>query len=166
MPSSTTGRPANLTYGTDSYSLDGNDDGIMYGNSSVNYGTIFDGSSNTMMVGERCSSLAPSTWIGNFPTYHGIICSNPTNALVDCSFANLLNLGHTGPDMVNGIASWVDAPNYPASHVDSYRSNHSGGCNFLFGDGSTRFILRSINSRLYSAISTTSGSESVGFDQF
>ena len=35
-------------------------------------------------------------------------------------------------------------PNHPEAHVEDYWSRHPGGVNFLFGDGSVKFIKNAI----------------------
>ena len=49
-------------------------------------------------------------------------------------------------------------------HVaNNFRSDHPGGCNFLFADGSVHFIDESIDMATYQILSTVMGSESVDF---
>jgi len=49
-------------------------------------------------------------------------------------------------------------------HLDDFRSEHPGGVNFAFGDGSVHFIADDIDINVYQAISTiASGDESVGY---
>jgi prepilin-type N-terminal cleavage/methylation domain-containing protein/prepilin-type processing-associated H-X9-DG protein len=135
--------------------------GIFYRNSRIGLRDITDGSSTTLMVGERSQNVANATWVGMIP--FGRACNNPSWPVQDCEASNVLILGHTGP---SPDETWIDVPNYKKAGADDFHSLHPGGCNFLFGDGSIRFIKETINPQVFSYLSTRAGGEIVSSDQF
>ncbi len=135
--------------------------GVFYRNSAVGLRDLRDGSGTTLLVGERSRNLADATWVGVVASAQ--ICTSPTWKIPNCEPSSVMVLGHTGP--APGQA-WVDVPNYKGAGADDFWSLHSGGCNFLFGDGSVRFLKETVNPQIFSALSTRSGGEIVSADQF
>jgi prepilin-type N-terminal cleavage/methylation domain-containing protein/prepilin-type processing-associated H-X9-DG protein len=139
-----------------------NNNGVFYRNSRVAMQDILDGSSLTLMVGERSRNLADATWVGVIPGAQ--VCTKPTWKSPDCEPTSVMVLGHTGPSP--GGQQWVDVPNFKGAGADDFWSLHPGGCNFLFCDGSVRFLKESINPRIFSQMSTRAGGEVIGGDSF
>ena len=48
--------------------------------------------------------------------------------------------------------------------LQSFRSDHPGGCHFLFGDGSVRFLTNGIQLDVYQALGTRAGGEVIASD--
>ena len=48
------------------------------------------------------------------------------------------------------------------SPLYAFRSTHSGGCNFVFGDGSVKFLRQSIDMATYRALGSRNGGEVIG----
>jgi prepilin-type N-terminal cleavage/methylation domain-containing protein/prepilin-type processing-associated H-X9-DG protein len=117
------------------------------------FAEITDGLSNTFFVGERCTTMSLSTWAGV-----------PLNAQVpsvrspgDFSGGSALVLGHCGPHLPNDSI---------VTDADAMSSAHTGGVQFLFGDGSVRMIYNSITQQSYDALATRAGGETVGSDAY
>jgi prepilin-type processing-associated H-X9-DG protein len=107
--------------------------GIFYRNSRTRLTDITDGTSNTLMVGDRSWGNAQGIWAGAIP---GGVCSRgrynpcPGNAASSYPSATLVlahsHLNNTNTDTDGGL--------------DDFSSKHIGGSNFVFADGSVRFI--------------------------
>ncbi len=138
----------------------GQNNGVFYRNSRIGLRDITDGSSATLLGGERSQNVANGTWVGMIP--FGQACNNPRWPVQDCEASNVLVLGHTGP---SPDEMWIDTPNYAKAGADDFHSLHPGGCNFLFADGSIRFIKQTINPQVFSYLSTRAGGEVISADQ-
>jgi prepilin-type N-terminal cleavage/methylation domain-containing protein/prepilin-type processing-associated H-X9-DG protein len=142
--------------------------GVFYRNSSIRVSMIKDGTSNTLMIGERSRNVAESSWVGS-PTGTGV-CTNPNWPVGDCEPASSLVLGQTGPSPLDteiaGHQNAVFVPNSKIGGTDNYASMHPGGCMFAFCDGSVRFIKDTVNEKVFASLATRKGGEIVGNDQF
>lgn len=118
-----------------------------YDNSNVKFRDIIDGTSNTIIVGER-SGKAPyngSMWIG----WHNL------DGPVTGSHQFMLRI------RINRVA---DDTYYSINGGSPYTANslHPGGAQFLRGDGSAVFLTETINLKTYAALGTRDGGEVVG----
>jgi prepilin-type N-terminal cleavage/methylation domain-containing protein/prepilin-type processing-associated H-X9-DG protein len=76
---------------------------------------------------------------------------------------------HVAPPNWQGMdcGNWSAIPDTPGEHaIVSARSEHPGGVNALFGDGSVRFVKNTVDVRTWRALGTRSGGEVVSADQF
>jgi prepilin-type N-terminal cleavage/methylation domain-containing protein/prepilin-type processing-associated H-X9-DG protein len=129
--------------------------GTFLRNSGYRLTDVTDGTSNTLFVTERCSRRSPmTTWVGAVTG-----CVNPPlNPALEEEGPPTLVLTQTGE------ADDGRTPNNPFDHVEDATSNHSGGVNALFGDGSVRFVVNTIRPAVWAALGTRAGGEPVSSD--
>jgi len=130
-------------------------EGIFYRGSSTKIGDITDGTSNTMMVGERCFRWCQATWVGSV-TNASMVPPPGSPAMAGEWNGSGFILGHT----FEGIGG----PGSPGTEVNGFASQHTGGANFLFADGHVQFLQTNMNHKIYMALSTRAGGETVGGD--
>ncbi len=129
--------------------------GVLFRNSRMRVGSITDGTSSTLMVGERAHLQSPqTTWVGAITGS----ANPPTVAGYDFEGPPTLCLTNTGE------AADMRVPGNPFQHVEDTNSNHTRGVNFLFCDGSVRQIRNSINPFAWEALGTRSGGEVISDD--
>lgn len=131
--------------------------GVFYRNSRVGVVDIDDGTSNTLMIGERSRNVAEATWVGMIPSY--LSCNTPGWPVQECAETSVLVLGHTGPSPDEPV---IHTPNAPNAGVDAFSSFHPGGSHFAFCDGSARFLRQTINPQVFSHLATRDGGELIG----
>jgi len=125
---------------------------------AVTMASVSDGLSNTVAVGEVSitENIGPAnTGDGGFPVWAGGNnnggCNNMRNG---CNALRLMGRGTAGDFPLNPkLSGGVWTPGSSLSNA-CFGSNHSGGANFLFGDGSVRFVSDTIDITVYTAIGT------------
>ncbi len=134
-------------------------DGVFYINSKVSIPAISDGSSNTLLFGERYHKDPAYT---NISTVGGWAWAN-LNAPQDYLFSAVVPVNFQLP-----AGTKTGSPNFPEDdRLCAYGSGHSGGANFTFGDGSVRYLTLTSTADLplLRALSTRIGGEVVSLDR-
>ena len=134
-------------------------DGVFFRNSRIRIKDITDGTSNTVFAGEQTPFHSNSTWVGIVPGSQ--TCPNYANfsAAVPCDGAAPQINVHSGPGAPDEGLIIIHAPNDPIGFVDEMFSEHPGGANVLYGDGSVQFVSELINQQLWAAMASRAGNE-------
>ena len=132
--------------------------GIFFRGSRISLRDVTDGSSGTLMAGERSRNLSDATWVGAVPA--GLVCTKPGWPVSNCEISCGAILSATGS------GGSVEIPNSRTAYPDDYWSLHPGGCNFSFSDGSARFIRQTIAPEVFSSLATRAGGEVIGGDRY
>ncbi|MCA9068000.1 MAG: DUF1559 domain-containing protein, partial [Planctomycetaceae bacterium] len=113
--------------------IDVKQSGVFYLNSSTRYREIRDGSSNTIFVGEKLGTERTLGWV-----------SGTRETLRNTSGINV------DKDRWDRWDQQQDPRPEPApTQVGGFGSYHTGGAQFVLGDGSVRFISENINPEIF-----------------
>ena len=120
-------------------------------NSKRSFRDYRDGTSSTIMVGERMATGTINNAVrGTEAVVAGITPFNDS--------------GVVGSPMRASTTVEVIVPNNndATKNYGGFSSRHSGGAQFLLGDGSARMVSENINAATYQAVGTTAGTELTG----
>jgi prepilin-type processing-associated H-X9-DG protein len=138
--------------------------GIFYRNSPTSVAAITDGTSNTVMVGERSGNLSYVTWVAR--SIDGWLGMTPLSQGGGNTFFPSPEEAWCQVLGPMGVEDGLRTPNDPEAHIEDYWSRHPGGVNFLFADGSVHFIKSSIHPNPYRALATRAYGEIVSSDSY
>ena len=110
--------------------------GVFYGNSRVNLSDITDGSSNTIMVGER------ESFDGRSGAWVGVMTTGNVEGSLQLGVHTVS--GHSRPKM-NADDTAFPWYSDKFGRMEGFSSLHPGGAQFLFADSSIKFIPDTIN---------------------
>ncbi len=110
-------------------------DGAFFADSRLRFRDFVDGTSSTMMVGERFGRLGSAIWHGVIPE-----AAEPEARVV-------------------GVTD--HSPNSEHMHFEDFSSEHVTGAHFTLADGSVRMISDTIDLDVYRALSTRQGGEPI-----
>lgn len=116
-------------------------DGPFFRNSRTKFRDIFDGTSQTIFLGEHSAALSEKTWVGVVPgafTHPEFV--SPENGPDAAATLTLVHAGPSGGELDITGSPIIHPVNFPTYHVGQMFSEHPGGGMVLFADGSTHFI--------------------------
>ena len=172
----------------------GGGDGMFMPESVVRISSTTDGTSNTFLFGEMSrfrnepsgsnfqfgnvtGAFAGPPWSAGAPTWPGD--TRPTSGAFTVPRLNSPP-DTTGTKIATCFGSAIQPPDWADPSKNSaaglqacmtlgqwaFRSNHPGGGNFAFADGSVKFIKDSVNYQAYRALGTRAGAETLSADQY
>jgi prepilin-type N-terminal cleavage/methylation domain-containing protein/prepilin-type processing-associated H-X9-DG protein len=165
---------ANLYSGRHKY---GEPDGVVIGDATTNsgdtedpllkialppitVGSVRDGSSNTYFIGEQDYALKDD-FFGSTTTRAGAYRGG--QGVWAHGYPRGLNFSSWSTFNKHTISSTADSEENGSY---SFRSQHPGGVNFAFVDGSVRFLKDSISKNIYRGLSTRSGGEVISANAY
>ncbi len=109
---------------------------------TMSLASMTDGTSNTIMIGE------------SLPGSHDHLVSNAwwgyNNGSSHCT--TIIPINYLMPEQVNNNGGWCSVPTAETYNWNiswGFKSRHTNGANFVFGDGSVHFLTQSIDMRTY-----------------
>jgi len=133
---------------------------------------IVDGTSNTIFVGETSrfrndadqvfNEWDRGLWFGSS------LCAGCSRLEGIALVVPKINANVLSPEPLSNDpwVYWMTDPSHLQKGQWGFRSQHPGGANFLFGDGSVRFLKDTINPATYRGLGTRSGGEVLSADSY
>jgi prepilin-type N-terminal cleavage/methylation domain-containing protein/prepilin-type processing-associated H-X9-DG protein len=115
-------------------------------NAKITFAGITDGLSNTIFVGEIVTEWHDHVFDGSWAHFNGGTAHATTIVPINQKVANNRQYPAACADPVIGARP----DNWNVSW--GFKSRHSGGANFLFGDGTVRFLTQNIDMRTYNLL--------------
>lgn len=132
--------------------------GVFYLNSFTRYDDIADGASNTIFIGEKSTLGNDLSWMsGTASTLRN------TGTAINKQWG-----GSVAPGMTDDERPATPEPGEPdpTLFVGGYSSRHPGGANFLFGDGSVRFLKNTLATHVFHCLGNRADGELVSADEY
>lgn len=121
--------------------------GVMHAMSKTGFQAMTDGTSNTLLIGERAEYGAVGTWAG-------------TSSIRGNSYSFTASTADSGNAMatVGTPLNFKDQKSTQYNPWGGFSSNHSGGAQFCLGDASVKFITETVQFAIDTSSSTPTNS--------
>jgi prepilin-type N-terminal cleavage/methylation domain-containing protein len=129
-------------------------DGVFYARSSIRMTDIKDGTSSTLFLSETREQNA-SVWI-----------DGGTSSLTSRRYDDANPPSYAANEMALNYTPYYNSGGQGIDCLWGASSQHSGGAQHLFGDGSVHFISQNINANVYDALTTRAGGEAIGGNSY
>lgn len=167
--------PSSPNYGLMSYAachhdveapIDVDNHGVFYLNSKIRYEDITDGPAFTILVGDYGGTPGPGWAVGTTVTLRN--AGTPINAEdpLETALRGNSSIPWYRPADPAAWNSLIKAGSVSATRVGGFRSYHRDGANFLFGDGSVRFVTERIHPDLYRSLAHRADGNLISADEF
>lgn len=125
--------------------------GMFFLNSSVRMRDVTDGTSNTFVIGEKLIRIPskPTDPTGDYAQYR-FSWHSTRNTTSPVNRNTFLNISTGGTSLISSLDC-------------NFGSEHVGGAQFLFADGSVHFISENVNLQLYQRLSDRADGNAVSF---
>jgi prepilin-type N-terminal cleavage/methylation domain-containing protein/prepilin-type processing-associated H-X9-DG protein len=134
---------------------DATGNGVFYRNSHIAIADVTDGTSSTTLLGDRAWNQALGIWAGAIN--QGVIRPGRQNLWPYAT--------GPAPALILVHNNWINIQTDTDGGLDDFSSNHPGGANILFADGSVHFIADIIGAGIrhdtFMALGTRAGGEVV-----
>jgi prepilin-type N-terminal cleavage/methylation domain-containing protein/prepilin-type processing-associated H-X9-DG protein len=177
-----------MDYGVNSPQLCGvvAPDGMFANNRCYPISSVTDGTSNTIFLGEASKFLGEPASVGTTPNYvpfysgAGLLFQpgfmndlRPIGWATEATKINapaqnypLLGSSVYNPATSTDLQNWWQIPAVQNYGQLGFHSQHPGGANILFGDGSVKFLKASMNLASLRALGTRGGGEVISSDSY
>jgi prepilin-type N-terminal cleavage/methylation domain-containing protein/prepilin-type processing-associated H-X9-DG protein len=142
--------------------------GVLYLNSHVGYDDVADGPAYTILLGEAIHATTLGWASGTRATLRnaGHRLNEPDPLLPARSSRNTYPQYDTERKDPDAVTEMVQTGVLPLYYVGGFSSHHPQGANFLFCDGSARFLKETIDQHVLQRLANRADGEVVGDDQF
>ncbi len=145
--------------------IDVTNKGVFYLNSHTRYEDITDGSSYTLFVGEKRRDGTELGWMsGTRGTLRNAGTAINYNRALGGRFIPVMDDDDDEPADAKAVGTRSASEGDTA--VGGFSSAHPGGSNFLFGDGSVRFLKSSMSSSVFRRLANRADGELISDDSF